>query len=170
MKTRTDRYIVLAGILAGTLALLFVGAYLYGYRTYTALVEVADEYSTLRAKEEYVVALRVLSRETQEEWSDLSEYIVRRSEIVSYIEDVERIADNAGLTSAVRTVASDADDVLTLRLEVSGAFSRIMHLVYRLETLPYVAYINALDFEHNQDDEWAAYIELVAPAYINDQP
>jgi len=170
MKNNERTILISARIVALVAVGFFAGATFFGWRSHDALGVVAKEYRELVAQEEHIIALRALARASEEDWQALGAYIVRRSDIVAYLENIERIARNAGLASKVQTVESAKDTSLSLRLEVRGTFAGVMLMLYRLETLPYVAFVNVVNLEYVDDGVWAAYIELIAPAYVNDQP
>lgn len=178
MKIDKHIKIVSSGVLLGVVGLTAVlGTSWYVFKQTRELARVSGEVDDLVQQERGVVGLRSLLNTTSALRNSFDTFTIKRSQIVGYLEMLESIMRDAGLTVDVRTVTTNGSldpgtsigETLSVELEIRGQFAEVMEAIYRVESLPVVAYLDALRLEYVDGGVWAAYMRILSSGYINDE-
>ncbi|MDP2668757.1 MAG: hypothetical protein Q8P07_02895 [bacterium] len=173
MNNKKHHILIVAGVfLVMGVALLATVLYI-GYMDWSELKDSTIAYNEARKKEEERIGLSNLLRTTATDREALAVYVVKRSDIVNYLETLERAAVHASLESEVRNVEEHKNKTgeleLVTSLKVRGSFADIVSLIERFEVLPFTASVTEISLQYEKGNTWGAVLKLVSPAYINDE-
>lgn len=166
---------VLVGI--GALTLLALGGYsflLVMILTKTHHVsQVAQELASEVAREQNLTALRSLLDGIVEERATLLSYVVDADDVVSFIQSLETVGDDARLSAfAVRQVTvkeMDAKNNLIAEIVTEGSWATTIQFLALLETMPLHFSITRMSLERTVDAtgknpvRWNGVLSIRAP-------
>lgn len=122
--------------------------------------------STQRAQEESFFKLQKIAEDTKEERELLqSHFLLKDSESIDFLNNVESIAPRAGVslqTSNLSSVIDSRDNTEWIEVDFtfSGSRKRVKDFVQILEELPYVARLMSVDLTASNQTEWKARVTM----------
>lgn len=132
---------------------LAIGAYGYGFNLLLDqnrhVAEAADQVSSFSLKNDNLSSLQSALVNAEQGMKEIDEYYIAPDGAVDFIDIIESIAKNRGLTVSVGSVeTSDVDkdtkdfqEHLVLRLKTEGSWANMGQFLRLIENLPYNAYI-----------------------------
>jgi Tfp pilus assembly protein PilO len=104
---------------------------------------VAEEVQILAKKNAYTNTVRKVVRDTEALRSELDSYFVNEEDLVTFLNDLENLGDNAGAVVTVQSVqtgkriSKDASiEELRLALKADGSLENVFHLLSLIEAFP----------------------------------
>ena len=140
------------------------------------LTEIKTELSIVDALEANKLETVALLDKTKEGREEISSYFVSVEDPTPFLELVEALGADAGVTLEVETLSIDAVEAATsteykdnmkVALLVEGPWESLYHLVWLLEHMPYVATIADATFtlgNESSESGWGGKIELLCSA------
>lgn len=163
MKSTQTRLIVSIAIATGA-----IGGYLYWYSLVTQKsAEVANLEAEINARTEKslrIVIARATLAEIEDDEQVVQNYFVAETEVVRFIEDLQRRAKDRGATLKVASVASAQDGnrpILNLSLGIDGPFDSVVRTVGVIEYAPYDLVVNKLTIDKADKTSWHAAMDVM---------
>lgn len=96
--------------------------------------------------------LRTL-KDTEKERNALSAYFITKTNAVAFIEQIEKMGENAGVEVTVNSVSDGDKDksILQLSFSATGNFSNMYHFIAFIESLPYKIILKKADVQKMTD-------------------
>jgi len=123
----------------------------------------ASELNIQVAKEKQLKLSRNIIDDTEADRNKLDSFFVSSDGIVSFIQEIENLADSAGLSIEIISVEVDdyvlnekvdaVIEVLNLTLDVSGSWSGNFYFLNLLETMPHKINIGRLNLQARRDSK-----------------
>ncbi len=130
------------------------------------LVMQIETLDTQRAQEESFFKLQKIAEDTKDERELLqSHFLLKDSEEVDFLNNVESIAPRAGValqTSNLSSVvdATDSSEWIQVDFTFTGSRQRVKDFVQILEVLPYVSRLVSVDLTAVSQTEWRARVTM----------
>jgi hypothetical protein len=171
---KSSRHILLRiSIIVLIFAISVFGVVVYFvYKENRILSSSIEAYESARMREEQTVGLQTLLRSTKGELETLNSFVVKRSGVVEYLENLELVAREASLVPDVDSVLEEGegeDSTLRVRINLAGAFDNLVLYLERLEVLPYTSYVESINMQYVEFGEWEMSVTLVSPVYVQDE-
>ncbi len=143
MKFQSKTFFTL--ILVIVLDVVCIGAAIYFFLNVQAknnhISELNNSVETLFATEEKIANARKILAENKQAIDELGNLVVQKSDVVSFLDDLEKLGAISGASFHVNTVDEGTDakagNALHLTLSADGSWRNVFLLLKMLEALPY---------------------------------
>jgi len=154
------------------LALVVAGAAVSGYAAWFHAISQKSSYVaslqnqivTESGNVNRIAAARVALTEIAGDETNVQNYFVSESEVVTFINGLEALALAQKATVSVLSVSTGgtpAQPTLLLALTIQGTFDAVMRTVGAIEYAPYDVFISKLGVQQDAKDSWNATLSLV---------
>ena len=119
-------------------------------------------------KNSHLSSLRSVVKDTEKGRQQLEALLLSKDAEVAFIERIEDLAKNSGLTSKTNAVSSvsaeGAVKKLQIQEEVSGSWNNVMYFLNQVENLPYNIRLANVSFKKSTDSKsgstWTAVFDI----------
>ncbi len=131
-------------------------------------------------EEDRLAEIRLIDRsikDVQVEKSEFESHFARKSDVVPFLDSLERLASSVGTTAEVSSVDTTTDNMtLSLTMRASGSFDSIYRFLTLLENSYYVLEVNNfsmqrdtfVDVTGNQSAKWKSVINIKLLSYLDE--
>jgi hypothetical protein len=157
--------------------IIFSASFVFLYKKiHTDSLKREADWMLWRAEEEKRNNLQALGRllkNTEEERSALETHFAKSSDVVPFLDTIEKLAPKVGAIVEIDSVNPSVDGTtLLVGAEVSGSFEAVYRFILLLENSPYELEFLAIDLhrrilgEESIDSQWGAFLELKLLSYL----
>lgn len=144
--------------------LVTLGAYVFAYHTVgkesaTATALITDIQAKTLATAHVAQAKKALSSLESEE-AAINHYLIQQTDIVTFLESVQRTGSDLGAHVTVVSVTNDTSGGhphLALSLQITGSFDAVFRTIGALEYGPYDSMVQSLTLDSTATDKGAAW-------------
>ena len=157
-------------ILAGLLCCVALAAYAFMVyevqKNETATVAAYENLNQRTHFQQNERSLSLLMRETQVERDGLDEHFIRDDTIVPFLDMIEKIGKDAGVsfevTSVTTTDKEEGDEFESLHLVITaeGKWENVYRLLSLIETVPYSVVIGKMSLDRREGALWVLSFEF----------
>ena len=173
MSTQTKQRLILLGLstLAACGAYVFV---LWGtIRSIDEASALAQTLTKKRAQSETFLSLRHIVADTASARKEMDGYFIAKEGVVDFIEQIEKIGNNVGVTLMFTTVdvrkeenSAPSLNTLLLRFSATGSWERVVRFFTLVESLPYALSVTDARIEKQSPLEWRVVVTLSAYKHV----
>lgn len=132
------------------------------------LIETVATQKRMADEELQYTALQKLALETQEERTELEQYILTESEVINFLSLIERVGSDRGVAATTKAIAvseiagATQYELITINLELEGSLPRIQEVIDLYEHLPYQSSVERVTVDRSGGEEgrWRSSLEL----------
>jgi hypothetical protein len=115
-------------------------------------------------QEEALLRLERVAQASEAERAELASYfLLRESDSISFLSEIESIAPNLGVgleTTSLRQTSADGKEWIEAALTVSGSRTAVERFIETLEVIPFVSRIASITMQGNTPANWQADITV----------
>ncbi len=169
------KYLVFSAMFLLLSCAVFVFLYMDINKNVEASKLAQEEWQTETAQREYEKSLVDSIKKIEPERALLEGHFVQSSNVVSFLDTIEKIAKNAGVRAEVTSVEVVKDSTsLEVRIQTEGSFGAIYRLITLLENSPYSLEFVLGDIQTSNTQsktvkipQWTATFQIKLLSFVN---